>query len=110
MALKDRITQALAEAGITKADLAKKANLTHAAIGFLVNGSTKDIAGANLFPIADTLGVSARWLITGKPARPTDDPPQPLSSDPQVLLLAQRIALLNERKRSALMELLDLND
>lgn len=48
--------------------------------------------------------------MTGKQPRPIDGAVPTPESDPQVELLAKRIAMLNARKRAALLELLDLTD
>ena len=106
----ERLNAAFLDSGMTKSELARRCNMTSAAIIFLINGSTKEMAGGNVFPIADALGVSARWLMTGKQPRPIDGAVPTPESDPQVELLAKRIAMLNARKRAALLELLDLTD
>lgn len=102
-----RLGKALADSGITKAELARRANLTPAAITFLLNGDSRDVQGANVFPIADALGVSARWLVTGKHPREIDGA-TPASLDPDAVRLAQALMLADPAKRQAVMALLDL--
>lgn len=65
MSLSERIVTARLQAGLSKTDLAKKLGLTPAAIHLLETGQTQALASSNVFSMADALGVSARWLVTG---------------------------------------------
>lgn len=95
-------------AGITKADLARLTSISNTAIGKLVNGKSSDIAGVNLFPIADALGVSARWLLTGVATGDHDHANQSAKYEPQVLVLAQRLSRLDERHRKVITSLVNI--
>lgn len=51
--------------GISRVELGALIGLTEGAIRHLEEGRSKDIGGAYVFPLADALDVSARWLLTG---------------------------------------------
>lgn len=63
--LGERLKLARETAGFTQQSLADQCKLTKGAISQIETGGN-GIAGDNVFPIADTLGISARWLMTGK--------------------------------------------
>lgn len=50
---------------MTRVELGALIGLTEGAIRHLEDGRSKDIGGAYVFPLADALEVSARWLLTG---------------------------------------------
>ena len=64
--LAGRIRFARTQKGLTRRELASLLGLTEGAVRFLEDGRSKDLAGRNVLPMADALGVSARWLMTGK--------------------------------------------
>lgn len=105
--LGERIRQAREAKGMSKADLAHRVKMSNAAIGFLENGGSKDLAGANVFPMADALGVSARWLMTGRETD-SDDPPIASPMDEAATRLARALALVDEERLQAVMTLLNL--
>lgn len=96
------------DAGLTNAELARLMNVSEAAIWNLLKGRAHTVSGANVFPMADALGVSARWLLTGAPPAQNDHAANPHKGDPQALRLAQRLSLLDERQRKAVSALIDL--
>lgn len=51
--------------GMSRVELGALIGLTEGAIRHLEVGRSKDIGGAYVFPLADALEVSARWLLTG---------------------------------------------
>lgn len=106
LSLGERIIEARQKQGMTKAELARKASLSSAAIGFLESGSSKSIAGENLFPISDALNVSARWLITGRQPKPIDGAVPSIQEREEVVLLARHLATLEPEKIEAAMILL----
>lgn len=59
-----RFTAARERSGKTQEYLANICGLTKAAISAVEN-DRNSITGENVFPLADALGVSARWLMTG---------------------------------------------
>ncbi|WP_313328102.1 XRE family transcriptional regulator [Enterobacter oligotrophicus] len=66
--LSDRIQKAMADAGLTQAELAMKVGVSQPAIWRLVAGKTNTTR--KLVEIAHALGVSPEWLSTGQPPTP----------------------------------------
>lgn len=64
--LKDRLAQALAQAGKTKMELARYCGVSHPSVTNWFNGKTKELAASNAIKAAIFLGVSTEWLTTGK--------------------------------------------
>lgn len=62
----ERINAAIKHAGMTKSAIAQACGVSPAAVTQWINGGTKDIKNENLFALAATTGVSARWLATGE--------------------------------------------
>lgn len=81
--LADRFNQALDFSGKSKADLAKACKVHPSAVSQWFNGKTKELAASNLTKAAAFLGVSARWLSTGR-GEMTDGAVIPLSEDMEV--------------------------
>jgi len=63
---KDRLAQAMADAGLNSAQFAELLGVTRQAIEKLINGSSKSMAASNIFEAARLLNVDAEWLATGK--------------------------------------------
>lgn len=55
---------------LTDAQLARDVGASRAVIGQYLNGRKKRPEALLIFAIADRLGVSPRWLLTGKPDKP----------------------------------------
>lgn len=106
--LGERVRAAREARGLTRAELARRVKLTSTAVLFLENGKTQDLAGGNVFPMADALGVSARWLVTGKGPMTGPDGPQGTPRDEAVARLAQALAMVDEVRLQAVMTLLNL--
>jgi phage repressor protein C with HTH and peptisase S24 domain len=66
--LSDRIQKAMADAGLTQAELAMKVGVSQPAIWRLVAGKTNSTR--KLVEIASALGVSPEWLSTGQNSAP----------------------------------------
>lgn len=64
--LKDRLAEALAKSGKTKIELARFCGVSHPSVSNWFNGKTKELSAGNALRAATFLGVSARWLTTGK--------------------------------------------
>ncbi len=62
----ERLLRARTAAQKTQEQVAQAAGISHAAINKAEAGKTKSMGAANLFAIADFLGVDARWLATGE--------------------------------------------
>lgn len=71
--IKRRIEQRLAELGLSPRAASIKAGGSSDLIRGLLRGKQKSFRGDNLTKIADMLGVSTQWLLTGK-SDPTGDP------------------------------------
>lgn len=64
MTLAERLRTALERSGLGQSDLARRAGTTQPTINKLLTG--KSLTSKKLVPIANVLGVSAEWLVTGK--------------------------------------------
>lgn len=99
----DRLRVSRKRKGLTQRELAAAAGLTDGAISQMESGIVKNILGENVFPLADALGVSARWLLTGNGA---GDGPKPVSSLESVI--AKQLLALPEERLKALAVLLGI--
>ncbi len=66
MSLKDRVKEAMDDAGISAADLARATKSTNAAVTFWLNGQTKTLKGEKAAMIETATGYNAQWIISGK--------------------------------------------
>jgi transcriptional regulator with XRE-family HTH domain len=64
--LAERIQHVLDETGISKAELARAAGLTDAAVTHWLNGDTRSIKGATAAQLETKVGFRAAWLASGK--------------------------------------------
>ena len=64
--LADRLTNAIARAGITKAELARRVGISAPSINGWFSGKAKFLRGENLLAAAKALDVDEAWLATGK--------------------------------------------
>jgi transcriptional regulator with XRE-family HTH domain len=103
--LSDRFTSARKRCGRTQDHLAKICNLTKGAISSIENGRN-GISGDNVFPLADALGVSARWLMTGVGA-PYIEQEETKVPD-SVARIANHLAVLPDEKLQALSIMLSI--
>lgn len=106
--LADRIKAAREAKGMTRAELARRVKISSTAMTFLEEGHSKDLQGSNVFPMADALGVSARWLLTGKEPAGSAEAPEATKRDEMVARLAQALAMVDEERLAAVMTLLNL--
>lgn len=102
----ERIAKARQDIGISQTLLARRAGLSPGAISLLESGASKSLASENVFPIADALNVSARWLLTGRSPRPIDGATPLPHENADVMLLARHLATLDSEKVQAVMLLL----
>jgi len=66
MELKDRLQTALDRSDLTsQQQLADAAHITRQSVNGWLSGDTKSIKPEHLFPVAEALGVSPKWLGTG---------------------------------------------
>lgn len=63
--LSERLSEAMAEAGVTAADLARATGTKAPSVHKWVHGQTKNIRGANLVAAAQLLNVNEAWLADG---------------------------------------------
>ncbi|WP_433925686.1 LexA family transcriptional regulator [Stenotrophomonas nematodicola] len=64
--LADRLTIAIAQAGITKAELARRVGISAPSVNGWFSGKAKFLRGENLLAAARALQVDEGWLATGK--------------------------------------------
>ncbi|MBD3825626.1 S24 family peptidase [Stenotrophomonas sp.] len=64
--LADRLTVAIAQAGITKAELARRVGISAPSVNGWFSGKAKFLRGENLLAAAKALQVDEGWLATGK--------------------------------------------
>ncbi len=62
----DRLRQAMADAGMSIADLARALGVTYQAVSKVVKGATRSLTAANNDKAAKLLGVNPGWLATGQ--------------------------------------------
>lgn len=62
----DRLRQAMAEAGMSIADLARALGVTYQAVSKVVKGATHSLTAANNAKAARLLRVNPEWLATGE--------------------------------------------
>lgn len=65
-ALSDRVREARERAGITPAELARRAGVSQAAISKIESGQTKTLKASTVMAIAAATDCSASWLESGK--------------------------------------------
>lgn len=92
-----RLAYARAQCQVTQEYVAEVCGLTKGAISAIEN-DRNSISGENLFPIADALGVSARWLISGQ----GDVSMKSESGSPIINRIARHLAALPDEQLSAL--------
>lgn len=84
--LADRLTTAIARAGITKAELARRVGISAPSINGWFSGKAKFLRGENLLAAAKALDVDEGWLATGKgamvPAGRVDESPAAFGISP----------------------------
>lgn len=64
--LADRLTTAIAAAGISKAELARRVGISAPSVNGWFTGKAKFLRGENLLAAAKALGVDEDWLATGR--------------------------------------------
>lgn len=86
MSLADRLTRALAESGLTQAELARACGVKPPSVSGWLSGKSKFLRGENLLSAAAALGVRQQWLATGdgpmKDDSSTTAPPIDLEDNP----------------------------
>lgn len=102
--LKERIKSAREDAGLTKAELARRSGVSRSTITQWENGSIKNIEGRHLVKASEALNVREKWLSDGtghrsktekqeapQKAKPTEfkveEPAQHYSDDMATLML-----------------------
>ena len=106
--LGERIQRGRALKGLSRSALASLVGVTEGAIRSLEEGRSKDISGSNVFPLADALGVSARWLITGSVSEEDKGTRCACEASGSIANLASRLSQVEEDKMRAALVLLDV--
>jgi len=71
---KDRLLEAMNDAGMTTSMLAGKLELTYQAVDKVLKGNTKELTASNNSRAALILNVSTDWLATGKGSKSRNQP------------------------------------
>jgi transcriptional regulator with XRE-family HTH domain len=80
---KDRLQEAMKDAGVSKQGLADALGVSYQAIKKVLDGLTHSLTAANNDAAALKLGVNSRWLATGKgPKKPSESTPHRVESPP----------------------------
>lgn len=88
----ERLADAMREAGITAAALSAATGASQSAVSQWLSSKIKSLSGEHLFAVADTLGVEARWLLTGQgPRKPRVPPDLSDLSDDQIAAILSLI-------------------
>lgn len=66
MTLSTRLRQAMQDAGINQAELARRCEVSPPSVNGWLSGKSKFLRGENLLRAANVLGVADLWLATGK--------------------------------------------
>lgn len=69
----ERIQEALKDAGISQAELARRCAVRAPSVSDWLSGKTKSLTGMNLLKASQALGVSQEWLGTGKGKKRLDE-------------------------------------
>jgi transcriptional regulator with XRE-family HTH domain len=95
----DRVRAAIDASGLTQAEIARRVGVERQTVGDWYHGRSINIRPEHLFALADTLGIEARWLATGKgPKLAIKHPPMDY---------AEALSRLSPEARRALLVLLD---
>jgi transcriptional regulator with XRE-family HTH domain len=96
MALKDRIIEAMTEANLSAADLARATEKTPGAVTQWTNGMTKSLKADTATKIERATGFRASWLVDGKgPKKVGDTQPGTIFDQPT----PQELEFLNDFRR-----------
>lgn len=71
--LAERLTEALAASGHTKAELARACGVAAPSVNDWFSGKTKSLKGTSLIRASNFLGVRSLWLAEGKGPRTNED-------------------------------------
>lgn len=102
----DRFRQAREHSGLTLARIAERIGISTQAVWNYENRPDGSVSVEVLFPLADVLGVDARWLATGDGVMCHSDVP-PLA-ERQAGKIAKSLVVLTDEKLYALSVLLGI--
>ncbi len=108
---KDRLNEAMKDAGITTSGLAGKLELTYQAVDKVLKGNTKELTASNNSRAALVLNVNTDWLATGKGSKKrgaplaSEDSAKPVGhiSPSEVAELVRLYAACNDKGRNVVM-------
>lgn len=100
--LADRIKEAMADAGITAAELARATGAKEPSVHKWIHGQTKNLKGKNLVIAAQLLNVSESWLADGVGPKPRKKEGWPFLTVSQ-----ERYDLLTQKQKEAIEEWVD---
>lgn len=102
----DRFKQAREHSGLTLAKVAERIGVSTQAVWYYENRPDGGVSVDLLFPLADALGVDARWLTTGEGVM--CDGEMPSFTEMRAQKIARNLAVLTDDKLSALSVLLGI--
>lgn len=105
--LGQRINESRIRTGWTIAELGRHVGRTAASISSLESGDSNDTVGCLVFPLADALGVSARWLMTGQAAMSQSEQPPAVTYPKDIQEIATHLLGRDATYRGALRKLIE---
>lgn len=102
----DRFRHARAHSGLTLAKIAERIGVSTQAVWQYENRPNSSVSVEFLFPLADVLGVEARWLVTGEGVMCGSEVPSLAARRAEEL--AKSLAVLTDDKLHALSVLLGI--
>jgi transcriptional regulator with XRE-family HTH domain len=91
----DRLVSVFRESGLSQSELARRVGVTRASVNGWLQGRAVNIRPHHLFPLADQLGVEARWLATGRGPRDK----QPMSNG-ELKLISEYRSLPDDQRNA----------
>lgn len=92
---KDRVAEAMRDAGVDAASLARHLKVSYQAVKKVLDGNSAEFKVPNHFAAADHLGVSPRWLASGKGPKSAGQPAPELGMEQVAAILFRAVADLS---------------
>jgi transcriptional regulator with XRE-family HTH domain len=93
MPLKDRIAEAIAGSGKSKAEISRACDVTNAAITHWLNGNTANLKADKALALEVATGYRDQWILSARGPKKADEPYWPFS------LPIKRFTDLNEKQQ-----------
>ena len=109
---KDRLAEAMKDAGVTTSTLASQLEVTYQAVDKVLKGNTKELTASNNSKAAQILNVNTDWLATGRGSKrrgevhqaPQLGKPACYLSPAELADLVSLYAACNDKGRAIVME------